>query len=549
MPEKGEQRRLSPDKQAAEWQRCAEDIVYWVNTYCFTYDPREPNATLPFQLFARQAEFLLWLQCREHNQEDALAEKCRDVGFTWLCCVYALHGWLFRKGFAAGFGSRKLELVDKIGDMDSILEKIRFLIDHLPDWMRPAGYKPKLHAGFCKILNPANGSSITGEGGDQIGRGGRKTVYFVDEHAFLARAKKVEAALSQTSRCKIRVSTPNGTGNPFHTLRFGGKIPVFTFRWRDDPRKTEEWYRKQCEILDAVTVAQEIDIDYTASVEGICIPAKWVLAAVNLHQTERFKQAFPNFKVSGPVVSGLDVAAGGKNRNVQTFRQGIVIFDVLTWNHVSLSETAYKAADNAEKRKTSQLNYDGVGVGEGITDTFDTTERVFWFLPVAVMGGNPATEAKWPDGRTSRERYINLRAEIWMMMRARFEKAYEFLVLGKDHPWEELVSIPNNENLISQLSLPLMQRTNTDKTKVESKEDMKKRGVESPDFADSCAYTFTPQIGDWSDVEIDEASLAESASAGSPFLNEGTDRSGFESWDGPDDYDDYGESESATVAW
>ena len=77
-----------------------------------------------FKLFPKQEEFLRWLQEREANEEDGLAEKCRDVGFTWLCCVYALHGWLFRKGFKAGFGSRVLKLVDRKGDPDTIFEEV-----------------------------------------------------------------------------------------------------------------------------------------------------------------------------------------------------------------------------------------------------------------------------------------------------------------------------------------------------------------------------------------------------------------------------------------
>lgn|GEM_PF-3269057 len=64
--------------------------------------------------------------------------------------------------------------------------------------------------------------------------------------------------------------------------RFSGKHEVFTFHWRDDPRKSEEWYEQQKAKKNPVTVAQELDLDYTASIEGICIPAAWVRAAVGL---------------------------------------------------------------------------------------------------------------------------------------------------------------------------------------------------------------------------------------------------------------------------
>src|SRR5262249_54910667 len=161
----------------------------------------------------------------EARQEDGLVEKSRDMGASFLCCAHALHGWLFRPGYQVGFGSRKLEYVDEKGDPKAVFEKLRFLIDHLPGWMRPPGFRSSEHSFFAKLINPANGATITGEGGDQIGRGGRASVYFVDEAAFLERPRSVERALSQTTRVRIDVSTHNGPGTPFYAKRFGGKVP------------------------------------------------------------------------------------------------------------------------------------------------------------------------------------------------------------------------------------------------------------------------------------------------------------------------------------
>src|SRR5437868_11405291 len=157
----------------AELARCAIDPVYWVNTYLVTYDPRTPDKAIPFKLFPRQVQFLQWLTERESKQENGLCEKSRDVGVSFLCAAYALHGFLFKPGYKVGFGSRKLEYVDKLGDLDSIFEKIRFMMRRLPQWMQPNGFKVREHDCFNKLLNPSNGASITGEGGDEIGRGGR----------------------------------------------------------------------------------------------------------------------------------------------------------------------------------------------------------------------------------------------------------------------------------------------------------------------------------------------------------------------------------------
>ena len=70
------------------------------------------------------------------------------------------------------------------------------------------------------------GSSISGEAGDGIGRGDRSSLYFVDESAFLERPELVEASLSQTTNCRIDVSTPHGMANPFAEKRHSGMVKV-----------------------------------------------------------------------------------------------------------------------------------------------------------------------------------------------------------------------------------------------------------------------------------------------------------------------------------
>ena len=510
----GEKTALALTKQQkAEIARCAADITYWVNTYVRTYDPRllPDNPIIPFHLYPKQEEFLRWLQERENERKDGLAETSRDVGFTWLCGAYALHGWLFRTGFSAGFGSRKLELIDKLGDPDSIFEKIRIALRALPEWMLPAGFKWKEHDNFARLLNPTTGATITGEGGDDIGRGGRKTVYFIDEAAFLAHPDQAERALSQTTKVRIWVSTPNGPGNPFHKKRFGGKIAVFTFHWKEDPRKNHyeiraatgaivatgqgyappppeggsvvyPWYEGEKERLDdPVTVAQEIDIDYTASIEGICIPALWVAAAVGLELPE-----------SGEEVAGLDIAEEGKDKTIFIPRRGPVVRTPRRIPNGNTTQTAWKARDTGREARVSRLFYDADGPGMGVKGTWASSAEPLGFEAVPVHWGAPASEDKWPDGKLSKEKFLNLRAELWWKLRVRFEKAYEYRVLGVQHPPDEMISIPNDPALIADLSLPLIGSSDTGKKVLESKKAMKKRGVKSPDYGDALAYSFAP---------------------------------------------------------
>jgi len=331
----------------------------------------------------------------------------------------------------------------------------------------------------------------------------------VDEHAFLRRAKRAEAALSQNSRCIIRVSTPNGPGNEFYRKRFSG-VPVFTYHWRDDPRKDDAWYeREKQRISDPVIVAQEIDIDYSASVEGVAIPAAWVRAAVELDKVI----AMPR---SGTLIAALDIAEAGRCRTVLGFRQGPVVTEILDWGQTNTTQTAFRARDEIEKRGAVLLNYDCVGVGAGVRGTLESSGQLsaisdqpsasstpnselstqnseLLFLPRALNGGESPSATLWPDGKTSKEKFANARAEWWWLLRIRFEKAYEFREQGVMHPPEAMISIPNHPQLIAELSLPRFGHTETGKIRLESKAQMARRGIASPDFADMLSYLFAPE--------------------------------------------------------
>ncbi len=99
-------------------------------------------------------------------------------------------------------------------------------------------------------------------------------------------------------------------------------------------------------------------------------------------------------------------------------------------------------------------------------------------------------------GRTSQEKFVNARAEWWWMLRERFRKTWEVVNEGADYTSDELISIPNHATLIQQLSLPLAEPNEAGKIRIESKANMRRRGVASPDFADMLAYLFVMPVMD-----------------------------------------------------
>lgn len=455
--------------------------VRFINDWGVTYDPRKTNPIIPFILFPKQAEYINWLKDRFDGKEDGLVEKSRDMGLTWLNVAFAVWMFLFQKGSKVGFGSRKEALVDKIGDPDCIFEKIRMFINFLPGFL-----KPECEVPFMKAINSSNGASITGEAGDNIGRGGRSSIYFKDESAFYERPLKIDAALSQNSDVKIDVSTPNGIGNPFYNKRIGGKIAVFTFNWRDDPRKDDAWYKKQVDTLDPIIVAQEIDIDYKASIEGIIFPAEYVRAAVKYN---------PGEAGLGPKRAGLDVADEGGDENCYVPIEGIVVGRPEAWKKGDTAFTTDKAYNLAYLQDVEIVNYDSIGVGAGVKASYRKLKENpkikgdIKFIPVNV--GVTKLKGLYEDGpKKNKDMFLNLKAQIHWEFRRRLEKTYEVVELGKDHPVEELVSLPNDPELIAEMSILTFTVAENGKIRVESKQSLKSRGVKSPNRLEATLLAF-----------------------------------------------------------
>ena len=435
----------------------ADFICDWM----MTYDPRKRPSMLPFTLFPKQRDYIDWLYQRFDLREDGLVEKSRDMGLTWLCCAYAVCVWLFEENQTVAFGSRKEDLVDKIGDPDSIFEKIRIILRTIPKDFLPAGYDEKSHATFLKIINPTNGTIIKGEAGDNIGRGGRASLYFKDESAFWDRPDRAEAALSQNSDCKIDVSTPNGTGNPFYRKRFGGVIKVFTFHWRDDPRKDDQWYEKQKLELDPVILAQEVDIDYTASVSNNLIEGTIVQTAIDNRKKI-------DFDIIGPKILGVDPARFGDDRTAFVMRQGRVVHWIDTTRNRSNTYIAGQVIHWMREYWFDAVLVDEIGIGAGVYDI------------LAEKYGERIIPVRSSEVAENSVKYGNKRCEMWCRMR--------------DWLSDGFVAIPNHSDIIVDLTAPQYHFNSSGQRMLEKKEDMKRRGVKSPDIGDALALTFAEEV-------------------------------------------------------
>ena len=489
----------------------------FIDHWGVTFDPRNLErgllAQIPFVLWPKQVEFLQWLYGMWRSGERGLVEKSRDCGVTWLCVGFHIALWLFHDGYAGGFGSRKEDLVDRKGDPDSIFEKVRFFLANIPSEFLPRGFSLREHSAHMRLVNPETGASITGEGGDQIGRGGRKSIYLVDEAAFIEHQELADAALSQNTNCQIDISTPNGNGNPFYKkrMRFNGTRKVFIFDWRDDPRKDDDWYQHQCAEQDPVTVAQEIDRDYNASTEDQFIPAKWVAAAIDAHITL-------GFKPRGIRVTGFDPADVG-DAKAAVNRHGSVILQAREIRHGDITNALSFAFEQADLFRADVLAYDGDGMGAPVMKVALTQMGGFRLEVVPYHGSAGVLDPDQLYGeeirrrkkkpkrheirqmalhqgslKTNADEFVNYRAQTWTWLRDRFKATYDAIECAREGRLvnadpETLISISSEckclPELQAELSRPKRLWTANGKKKVESKDAMKRRGVDSPNLADA----------------------------------------------------------------
>ena len=502
----------------------------FINHWCVTVDPRNALSgrpvKMPFFLFPRQEDFVHFLKACLDAQEGGLVEKSRDMGATWLCCAFSVWLWLFYPGSSVGWGSRKADLVDTLGDPDSIFEKIRVLVRSLPPEFLPASFNPKDHMTYMKVVNTENGASITGESGDNIGRGGRKLIYFKDESAHYERPESIEAALTDNTRVQIDISSVGAPNNIFHRKRDSGiewspgdklekgRTAVFVMDWRDHPEKDQAWYntrRQQAEDQGLLHLfAQEVDRDYSASIVGTVVPLEWVKAATDVHLLlPKYGDWF-----GGGHSASLDVADEGGDRNALCVSEGVVVVHIDEWGERDTGATARRAIEAVARYAPVTLQYDCIGVGAGVKaeanrlrDEKDSEGRPL-LKGVRLVPWNAGTTPINPEARVvpgdrnsplNKDFYGNLKAQGWWELRWRFERTYKLVMAhrsGKPLPKYDvrtLISISSKIKKKASLEKELNQVVRKAPTgKMKLIIDKKPEGTTSPNLADCVMMDFWP---------------------------------------------------------
>lgn len=175
---------------------------------------------------------------------------------------------------------------------------------------------------------------------------------------------------------------------------------------------------------------------------------------------EAFKR--PKYKdPQAPIVIGVDPARSGSDSTVIVARQGRDLLEIRRYKGDDTMTVVGHVIEAIEDFKPALVVLDEGGLGYGILDRL--TEQRY-----KVRGVNFGWKAKNPI------MWGNKRAEIWGAMRE----------------WLKTAAVQEDRQLKNDLTGPKTKPDSTGTIYLESKKDMKSRGLASPDAADALAVTF-----------------------------------------------------------
>lgn len=221
------------------------------------------------------------------------------------------------------------------------------------------------------------------------------------------------------------------------------------------------------------------------------IKRSWIEAAVDAH----IKLGMDMF---GPRHVGYDVADSGEDANATAGFRGAVCTDLDEWK-AGEDELAQSTRRAWAKVGDGLLIYDSIGVGAHVGSTLKEMQIASSRYNKFNAGGavvNP--NHLYAPGIKNGEKFENIKAQAWQDVADRFRNTYNAVTKGEKFKPDELISIasdlPNIERLKTELATPRKRYSKRGLDMVETKEELAKREVKSPNLADAFIMGACPHL-------------------------------------------------------
>lgn len=223
--------------------------------------------------------------------------------------------------------------------------------------------------------------------------------------------------------------------------------------------------------------------------DSVVIKRAWIQSAIDAH-----KIIVPESGIwTGRKFVGYDVADDGNDKNATTNIDGSIICGLDEWRggEDQLRESSARVKQTAEVFNADSIGYDSIGVGAG---TGSHLNSLGWRNHYKFNAGGKVFNPEKHYGKTkikNEDFFSNIKAQMWWVIADRFRNTHIARTKGTKFPADEMISISSEcdakllDKLIDELSTPKRDFDNGGKVKVESKKDLKKREVDSPNIGDS----------------------------------------------------------------
>lgn len=496
----------NPSKAALDVRRQLRDDFTFYAKECLLIRTKEGEVH-PFTINKAQ-EYIhqeIEKQRKETGKVRAIILKGRQQG----CSTYVEGRFYWRTTHRRGV--RAFILAHESASTSALFDMAKRYHDNCPKYVKPEIKSSNAKELSFSILD--SGYKIGTAGNDSVGRGTTIQYFHGSEVAFWKNTgdltKGILQAVPDADETEvIYESTANGVGNFFHQQCMKAMKGETEFNFIFVPWYWQEEYTKSVpKDFKRTDHENKLRADYKLT-DG---QLQWrrnkikELSTDGLDGLKAFKQEYPNnpieaFQVTGedglikpdvvvkarkaevrtqgPLIVGVDPSRGG-DRFAVARRQGREIYGVEGHTgDINLGSAVQICKKILDNERPARMFIDAGG-GAELVDRLD--ELGYGDKVKAVPFGGKALD---PD------RYKNKRAEMW----------------GELNAWlcdENLdVKLPDDDSLQADLCTPQYKRDSMDRIVLESKDDIRKRGLPSPDYGDACALTFTEPVSDVRDMPV-----------------------------------------------
>ena len=232
--------------------------------------------------------------------------------------------------------------------------------------------------------------------------------------------------------------------------------------------------------------------------ESSIIKRSWIEAAIDSHLNLELD-------LYGARSVGYDVADSGDDKNATTVFNGSVCIDLDEWSapEDELNQSTKRAWS---KVGSGSLIYDSIGVGAHVGSTLKEMGKHDRYHKFNAGGAVIRQSTEYAPGIMNGEKFENLKAQAWQDVSDRLRNTYNAINKGMPYPASELISIsselPHLERLKTELSTPRRSFSKRGLDMIETKDQLSKRSIKSPNLADSFIMGACPHL-----VTIDRPSI------------------------------------------